>query len=136
MPCKVLIVEDETVVAMLLESHLADNGYEIIGTAATGAAALAKAEAGNPDLVLMDININGPTDGIDTANEMRLRYGTAVVFLTAYADHETVQRAKATGPFGYLLKPFRHDELLAAIEVAVERNRMNREERLRDQNKP
>lgn len=120
---KILIVEDEAVIAMELEERLNHMGYQVTGCAATNASALQKIEAAPPDLVLMDIHLQGARDGIDTAEEIRSRYGLPVIYLTANAEKSTLQRAKLTAPFGYLLKPFREDELRATIEMAIHKHR-------------
>src|SRR5512143_479744 len=102
---KLLVVEDESIVALDLKSSLTMLGYEVIGTAASGEDAIAWAEAGHPDLVLMDINLQGQMDGVEAANRIRARLHTPVIFLTACVDDATLQRAKVTEPFGYLIKP-------------------------------
>ena len=103
---RLLIVEDEAIVAADLQSRLPQLGYQVAGTAASGEHALALAEQVQPDLVLMDIHLPGTMDGIETAREMRARFRLPVVFLTAYAEGATLQRAKLAEPFGYILKPF------------------------------
>ena len=129
----VFVVEDETLIAMELEDRLGHLGYAVCGVASNGEAALADIEKTKPDLVLMDINLPGRMDGIETAG--RLNEGGAnlpVVFLTAYSDEETLQRALGTEPFGYLLKPFDERELHTTIQAALYKHRM--EQSLRDAN--
>jgi signal transduction histidine kinase len=123
---KVLIVEDNTKVAMELERQIKQLGYAVIGPVATGAAALKNAETARPDLVLMDISIQGPADGIQTAEAIRDRFGIPVIYLTAHADQTTIERAKMTEPLGYLLKPWREHELQAAITVALHKHKMTK----------
>lgn len=122
-PFKILIVEDEAVIAMELEARLNQLGYQVIGSASSSDSALQKIETMPPDLVLMDIHITGAKDGIETAEEVRTRYNIPVIYLTAYADGNTLQRAKLTIPFGYLLKPFREEELRTTIEMAIHKHR-------------
>jgi signal transduction histidine kinase len=123
---KVLIVEDESIIAMELEQQIKQLGYAVIGPVASGEAALKNAQIERPDLVLMDIRIQGPADGIETAEAIRDRFGIPVIYLTAHADQSTIQRAKITEPLGYLLKPWREQELQAAITVALHKHKMNK----------
>ncbi|MDO9453967.1 MAG: EAL domain-containing protein [Stagnimonas sp.] len=120
-PHRILIVEDERVVALNLQQRLIKLGYEVVGRAASGAQALQLAEDGKPDIVLMDIHIEGDIDGIETAALLLARYKLQVIYLTAYSEDTTLQRAKATQPYGYLLKPFSERELHATLQVALER---------------
>jgi PAS domain S-box-containing protein len=124
---RILIVEDEVVVAIDVESRLRALGFEVTGRVATGAAGIQEACERRPDLVLMDIRLKGGMDGIEAANEIRTRTGLPVVFLTAHADDRTVERAKLSEPFGYLLKPFQDRELKTAIEIALYRQRTESE---------
>ena len=123
---KVLIVEDENIIAMELEQQIKQLGYAVIGPVASGEAALKNAEIARPDLVLMDIRIQGPTDGIETAEAIRYRFDIPVIYLTAHADQTTIERAKMTEPLGYLMKPWREHELQAAITVALHRHKTNK----------
>jgi DNA-binding NarL/FixJ family response regulator len=123
MKSKILIVEDEAITAMELEDRLTHMGYEVTGGVSTGEAALQKIEALPPDLILMDINIRGSKDGIATAQEIRQRFDLRVIYLTAHADRNALQRAQATTPFGYLIKPFREEDLRATIEMAIYQRR-------------
>lgn len=111
----VLAVEDLRLVARDLESRLKRLGYEA-AVVSNGYEALSRAEALRPQIVLMDIVLEGDQDGIAVAEEMRRRFGVPVIFLTAHADEETVRRAQRTGPADYLLKPFHDGELDAAIQ--------------------
>ncbi|MEO6785327.1 MAG: response regulator [Chthoniobacteraceae bacterium] len=124
---KILIVEDEAVIAMEIEMRLAKMGCEIVGNAATGDKALAIAEGSRPDLVLMDINLVGSLDGVETAARLRARFDIPVVFLTAYSDDATIRRAAVSGPLGYLTKPFSDRDVRAAIEVALYKHATDRE---------
>ncbi|MEN6611400.1 MAG: response regulator [Methanoregulaceae archaeon] len=117
----VLIVEDEAIVAKSLEKRLVALGYTVAGTAATGTAALRMAARFRADLVLLDIRLRGTLDGIEIAHALRDWFRTPVIFLTAYSDSETIERAGETGPYGYLLKPFGENDLISAIKDAVSR---------------
>ena len=123
----ILIVEDEGIVARDLVYRLETMGYRVAGVASTGEEAILKAWELHPDLILMDIVLKGDLDGIEAARMLRERADIPVVYLTAYADEETVQRTEASGPFGYLVKPFEDRELEACIEVALFKFRSERE---------
>jgi PAS domain S-box-containing protein len=116
---RILVVEDERIVARDLQMTLESQGYAVTGVAASSDEAIASATAVMPDLVLMDVHIKGERDGIETARLLRERFRLPVIYLTAYADAETVDRAKTTQPYGYLIKPFNDRELRSAIEVAL-----------------
>ncbi|MBI3356800.1 MAG: response regulator [Nitrospirae bacterium] len=122
----ILVVEDETIVAKDIQQTLCRLGYDVPATATSGEEALRKTGEIKPDLVVMDIVLKGPMDGVDTAHELRKRYDVPVVYLTAYADDHTLRRAKATEPAGYLLKPFQPSELRPTIEMALYRSHMDR----------
>jgi formate hydrogenlyase transcriptional activator len=116
---RIQIVEDEAIIAMELESQLHSLGYEVTSIVDTGEKAIEKAEKDKPDLILMDIRIKGEMDGIDTAEEIRNRFDIPVIFSTAFADEERLDRAKLTRPFGYLLKPIKEKELSVSIKIAL-----------------
>jgi len=118
---KILVVEDEKVVAADIEESLRKLGYTVIGAAASGVGAIRKAVETAPDLVLMDIKLKGGMDGVDAAGELHSRLGIPVVFLTAYADGEILERAKRSSPSGYVLKPFDERALRSAVEIALHR---------------
>ena len=118
---RVMVVEDERIVALNLKQRLVRLGYEISGMAASGEKALAEIERTQPDVILMDINIEGDIDGIETASRIPAEYHTPVIYLTAYSEQATLDRAKATKPYGYLLKPFSERELHATIQMAMAR---------------
>jgi AmiR/NasT family two-component response regulator len=124
----VLIVEDEAIVAQDLRQTLAEQGFDAFAVAASGEEALAQAAARRPDVVLMDISIQGQLDGIAAAKALRERFGVPIIYLTAYADERTLERAKSTEPFGYLLKPVKSRDLKISIELALRRH--GHEERL------
>lgn len=114
-----MVVEDERVVAKDLALTLEGMGYLVIGSAASREEALAVCAKEVPDIVLMDIRIKGPVDGIDTAHELLEQYGLHVIYLTAHADISSIDRAKRTRPHAYLLKPVKAGELQGAIEIAM-----------------
>jgi two-component system, cell cycle sensor histidine kinase and response regulator CckA len=122
MSAKILIVEDEAIIADDIQMTLDDMGYETLGPVSTGQDALDMIAEYSPDLVLLDIRIRGELDGIDVANKLREEHPVPVIFLTAHADDETIQRAGRASPAGYLLKPFQPRELRAAIEIALVKN--------------
>ena len=124
---KVLIVEDEAIVACDLERRLRKAGYDVPAIAASGEQALKSIEQTSPDLVLMDVHLQGPADGIEIASQVRHRFDLPVVFLTAYADKATLDRAKLTEPFSYLVKPIGHVNLSSAIEVALYKHHAEQE---------
>lgn len=103
---EILIVEDERITAEDIRLSLGGLGYAVTGMASSGEEAIRKAEEPHPDLVLMDIVLGGDMDGIEAADRIRARFNIPVVYLTAYADEKTLERAKVTQPFGYILKPF------------------------------
>jgi signal transduction histidine kinase len=116
---KIMVVEDESIVAKDLELTLKRLGYSVPATAASAEDALRKAAQHRPDLVLMDIHINGAVDGIVAAKRLRVEMNIPVIYLTAYADDDTVARARETEPFGYILKPFNERELRSMLEIAI-----------------
>jgi signal transduction histidine kinase/DNA-binding response OmpR family regulator len=116
---KILIVEDERVVAMDIQNRLKVLGYSVCGSASSGKDAVKKASELQPDLILMDIVLKGDLDGIDAAGQIRERFNIPVVYLTAFSDEKTLQRARLTGPYGYILKPFEDSELRSNIEIAL-----------------
>ncbi len=121
---RILIVEDERIVAEDLKRLLSKMGYVVTGIAASGEEALRSVQDLKPDLVLMDIRIQGPQDGIEVAEHLFAEHNVPVSYLTAFADAPTLDRAKATMPYGYILKPFEPRSLQAVIELAIHRHMM------------
>lgn len=119
-PVRVLIVEDEAVVAMNLERSLGARGYVVSGVVSTGEAALAAVGADSPDVVLMDIRLPGALDGTAAAGAIGERFRVPVVYLTAHGDAETLARVTATEPYGYVLKPFDMGQVHAALQLALD----------------
>jgi two-component system cell cycle sensor histidine kinase/response regulator CckA len=123
----ILVVEDEKLVAEDIRDCLQRLGYAVVGTAGYGTEALRKAVETEPDLVLMDIKLKGSVDGIQAAEQLYRRLNIPVVYLTAYADLEILERAKKTSPSGYVVKPFDERSLRSAIEIALHRHRIERQ---------
>ena len=119
MGARVLVVEDEIIIGQDIRRILLGFGYEVPTVAATGADALREAEAHPPDLVLMDIKLRGQLDGVQTAETLREKLDMAIVYLTSHSDETTLARAKATSPYGYLVKPFTDRELRTCIDIAL-----------------
>jgi PAS domain S-box-containing protein len=126
-PPRILIVEDECLIAFDLSRRLPRLGYEVCDTVATGEDAVARAAALQPDLVLMDICLEGKMDGIEAANLIRQHQRVPVVYLTANSDEKTLLRAKASHPATYLLKPFKERELQIGIDMALHNHRLRQE---------
>jgi len=124
---KILIAEDEQITAMDITEILENIGYEITDTASTGEQAIESVKENKPDIVLMDIRLEGKMDGIEVAEHIRSQYRIPIVFLTAYYDETTVERAKKTEPCAYLSKPFEEIDLKIAIELGIYRARLESE---------
>jgi PAS domain S-box-containing protein len=122
----IMIVEDEVVVAMELEEALRAMGYKVNSIVSSGEEAITRVEIVPPDLILMDIKLGGELDGIEAAGRIREAHDIPVVYLTAYADEHTLNRAKVTEPFGYLLKPTSERELRTTIEVSLYRHQQEK----------
>ncbi|MEG4216246.1 ATP-binding protein [Microcoleus sp. Pol14C6] len=121
-PIKILVVEDEVIVAQDIAGRLKKLGYAVTATVSSGEEAIQKALENPPDLVLMDIVLKGEIDGVTAAEKIRTNRNVPTVFLTAYADDKTLQRAKLTDPLGYIIKPFQQNDLRVAIEIALHRH--------------
>ncbi|MDW5551800.1 MULTISPECIES: response regulator [Methanosarcina] len=124
---RILVVEDEHIVAMGIKKMLKNLGYTVTGVASSGKDAISKAESTFPDVVLMDIMLKGDMDGVEAAKEIRERFDVPVVYLTAYSDNKILERAKKTEPFGYIVKPFDEKDLHSSIEVALHKHRTEKE---------
>lgn len=130
----VYIVEDESIVAKDIQNSLIKLGYQVLGISNNGEDAIKKIHSTNPSIVLMDIMIKGNLTGIDVAEKIKKEINTPVIFLTAYADEATLNKAKVTEPYGYILKPFKEVDLKSAIEMAVYKHQKDSEIKLeRDQ---
>ena len=118
---KILTVEDDDILARVIMWRLNNLGYESCGRASSGAEALEILAKDVPDLVLMDINIKGDIDGIETTNMIKKAFKVPVIYLTSHSDGSTLERAKATQPDGFVLKPFADKDLRVAIESALKK---------------
>ena len=133
---KILVVEDQNIVALNIRNKLKNLGYTVPSTAASGEEAIRKAELTGADLVLMDIMLKGEMDGIEAAGEIKARFGIPVIYLTAYTDSETLERAKMTEPAGYISKPFKEEDhrrerrapLRAPGQAAVRHRQLRRQD--------
>ena len=121
---KILIVEDEAIVAEDIRNSLQSLGYTISAVVSSGEEVITKIEEDKPDLVLMDIVLKGDIDGIEAASQIHSRFNIPVVYLTAFADKKTIERAKLTEPFGYIIKPFEDRELHTTVEMALYKHKM------------
>jgi CheY-like chemotaxis protein len=123
---KILVVEDEKIVALELRETLIKLGYTVVGTISNGPDAIRVAGEERPDLVLMDIHLNGAMDGIEAAEEIVSRYDIPVIYLTAHSDRETITRAIQTVPYGYLVKPFNERSLYSNVEKALHKHQVRK----------
>lgn len=123
----ILIVEDEALIAVEIESTLRKLGYRIAGKARNGDKALDLFATAQPDLALLDIDIKGSRNGIDLARVIRTNYNFPFVFLTAFSDRDTLSKLKDTMPYGYIVKPFNRGELLSTIELALHKHAAERD---------
>jgi diguanylate cyclase (GGDEF)-like protein/PAS domain S-box-containing protein len=130
----ILIVEDEKIIALDLQRRLERFGYSVVGMASDGQEAINLAAERRPDIILMDIMLAGDMDGIEAARRIRAQLGIPIIFLTAYTDEKTLERAKEVEPFGYILKPFKERELYTTIDIALYKNsidnKLHKQERL------
>jgi AmiR/NasT family two-component response regulator len=126
-PSRILVIEDEAIVAADIQDRLEVLGYEVAGWGTTGAEALELARTTKPDLILMDIMLKGPMNGIQAAHQVRIELSLPVIFLTANSDEAVLEKAKVSEPFAYLLKPFEERQLRTNIEMALYKSRMERE---------
>lgn len=124
---KILVTEDETIVAMDLKRRLTSLGYQVINISASGEDCISKSLELKPDLILMDIILKGSIDGIKAAEIIKSKLNIPIVYLTAHTDENTIQRAKITGPYGYILKPYEIRDLHSTIEIALYKAQMERQ---------
>jgi DNA-binding NarL/FixJ family response regulator len=116
---RILIVEDEPIIAENIAMYLTNNDYKVSGIAYDGEAARQQIICNTPDAVLMDINLGAGEDGIDLAGFIKKNYSIPLLFLTSYTDKETISRAKEAEPYAYIVKPFDEKTLLASLEIAL-----------------
>ncbi|MBK7428435.1 MAG: response regulator transcription factor [Saprospiraceae bacterium] len=122
MSARILIVEDEPIIAADIESTLLSQGYEVAGIANSAVQALDMIVNRGPDMVILDIAIKGEMDGVSIAQLLRKKYFLPFIYLTSFSDKETLEKVKPTLPYGYIVKPFKDRDLLAAIELALYRH--------------
>ncbi len=122
---KILVVEDEGLVALMIKKDLERLGYDVVNVFASGEEALEGVEAARPDLILMDIKLQGEIDGIVTADLISGKCDVPVIYLTAHSEEETLRRAKITEPYGYLMKPVNEKELHIALEIALYKHNLD-----------
>jgi DNA-binding LytR/AlgR family response regulator len=118
---KILVVEDEMIIGAKISMQLATLGYEVTGILPRGEEAILHVEENKPDIVLLDINLKGKLDGIETASQLQLKNNTPIIYLTANSDEATFNRAKSTRPFAFISKPFKQLDLQRAIELTISR---------------
>lgn len=116
---RILIVEDDRIIAMEIKERLEEYNYEVVSIAHSGIAAIEMAAKFLPELIIMDIHLEGDMDGVEAALQIKSKSGIPVVYLTAYADDNTIERAKITEPYGYIVKPLDERELKSAVEIAL-----------------
>ena len=116
---KVLIVEDEMILASDIRMQLQNEGYNVVGIAKNGEKAINLTKERNPDIILMDIAIKGEIDGVETAEEIHKFYDVPIVYITAYFDDKTLNRAIKTEPYGYIIKPFQDGQIHCTIVLAI-----------------
>ena len=131
MGIKTLIIEDERLVARHLAQLLEEEGYQVCGIVSDGETAIKTIIECYPELILMDIRIKGEIDGIEVAEHIRLLYDIPIIYLTAFSDAETLKRAEMTNPSGYLIKPFRREQLLSTIRIALANHQEKKNQELR-----
>lgn len=124
---KVFVVEDESIVSKDIQNSLVKIGYEVVGSSATGEKAIEDIQNSSPDIILMDIMLKGEINGIETAEIVRNNFSIPIIFLTAYADEDTLHKAKITEPHGYILKPFKEIDLQTSIEMAIYKHQKEQE---------
>ena len=131
-PNRILIVEDQNIIALDLKSRLQGLGYAVVATLSSGEEAVQVSGDLQPDLILMDIRLKGRIDGIEAAAEIRCAQDIPIIYLTAHSDEQTLQRARLTEPNGYLLKPIEDQELRLTIEMALYKHKMERDRKQRE----
>jgi CheY-like chemotaxis protein len=126
MPAKILIVEDEAITAIDIKDTLEKRDFEVVSIVSDGKEAIKKAEEHKPDLILMDIFLNGEIDGIEAARKIMTFLDVPVIYLSAFCDKKAFQRAKLTEPYSFLSKPFNSEKLISFIDTALYIHKFNR----------
>ncbi len=124
---KIMVVDDEAIIAMQLEELITAMGYEVVGIASSGEEAVRMSEDLKPDLILMDIVMPGESDGIAAAKKIKEKLDVSIIFLTGYSESQLIERAKHVEPFGYIVKPFQEGQIRAAIEISLYKKVMEEE---------
>ncbi|SPD73361.1 Two component system response regulator [uncultured Desulfobacterium sp.] len=128
-PDRILVVEDETNVAEVMRARMESFGYEVCDIVSSGKKALSAMERCHPDIVIMDIKIKGDMDGIECAGRIRAKFDVPIIYLTSFTDEKLLQRAQATEPFGYIIKPYEAKQLHIALKMALYQHRQDRDRR-------
>jgi len=123
----ILVVEDEAIIGRYIQTCLEKSGFDVSGIVSTGTQAIQSAKDTLPDLVLMDIGLRQDLDGIEAASLIQEQLNIPVIYLTAHSDRATIERARATNPFGYITKPFDERTLQTTIEMALHKHRLEKE---------
>ena len=123
----ILIVEDEAITALDVQNNLRSFGFDVIGIVSTGEAAIEKAESCRPDIILMDIVLSGKMDGIAASMAIKERFDIPVIYMTGNADILTVNRARETAPYGYIVKPINRQNLYSTIDTVLHRHNLETE---------
>ncbi len=126
-PIKILVVEDESNVAQVMRIRLESYGFKVCDIVSSGRDAIRVAEALAPDIVIMDIRINGNMDGIETAHRIRSLIEVPIIYLTSHSDKDLLKRAQATKPFGYIVKPYDGKQLCVTVEMALSKHKLEME---------
>lgn len=115
---KIIIVEDELLIAEVIKKHLLKDNHEVVAIVASGEESIKVTEKLQPDLVMMDIMLSGEMTGVEAAKIIRNKFGTPIIFLTAYADEQSLEGAIESDPYGYLVKPVREKDVRTAVKMA------------------
>ncbi len=124
---RILVVEDEASVAKVMSIRLESYGYHVCGVVSSGQAAIDAAVSLKPDIIIMDIIMEGTVDGIEAARQIHSRMDVPIIFLTAYKDEELLKRARSTEPSGYIIKPYEGSQLRISVEITLYKHQQERE---------
>lgn len=123
---KILVVEDEGIIAKNIKNKLKSFGYTVPAIATTGEEAIRMAEITFPDLILMDVMLKGDMNGVEAAEEIQKRFSIPIIYLTAYSNDDVLEKAKTTQPYGYIVKPFTSNDLHSNVEMALYRHKIDK----------